>query len=163
LVNLVLMKNYKSTIPIIFLFFTSCVEVALGQTIQEVKNKITKMESISSELVDEQLNGYNAKDIEKFLHPYSDSVRIVQFPNTLRYSGKLIMRERYQKLFNANPKLRCEIVARIVYGNKIIDRERITGFDKSGGFPDDWVMDALVTYTISNNLITEVCFVNQLD
>jgi hypothetical protein len=40
---------------------------------------------------------------------------------------------------------------------------RITGFDKAGRFPDNCVMDALVIYTINNNVITEVCFVNQLD
>jgi len=158
-----LMKSYKSIILILFLFFIGGIEIVVGQTIQEVKDKIAQMESASEELVNAQLKGYNNKDIERFLDPYSDSVRIVQYPSSLRYKGKLVMKERYKKLFDANPKLHCGIVNRIIFGNKIVDRERITGFDKSGGFPDDWVMDALVIYTISNNSITEVCFVNQLD
>jgi hypothetical protein len=58
--------------------------------------------------------------------------------------------------------LKCEIANRIVFGNKVIDLEKLTGFDKSGGFPDNWVMDVLVVYTITNDLISEVCFVKQL-
>ncbi len=136
---------------------------AFGQNMEEIREKIKQAEKASEELVKEQLAGYNDKDIDKFLRPYSDSVRVTTFPHTLNYIGKTKMKEIYKRLFKAHPKLKCEIVNRIIFGNKVVDRERITGFDKAGRFPDNWVMDALAIYTVNNNVITEVCFVNQLD
>ena len=39
-------------------------------------------------LAQQQLNAYNVRDIDAFLEPYSDSVRIYNFPNKLRMQGK---------------------------------------------------------------------------
>jgi hypothetical protein len=153
------MKKYHTILFVTILtLFTS----AYSQSIDEVNKKIALLEKVSVELADKQLLAYNNKDIDEFLRPFSDSVKVREYPNTMLYVGKSEMRKRYEKLFAIHPKLKCEIANRIVFGNKVIDLEKLTGFDKSGGFPDNWVMDALVVYTITNDLISEVCFVKQL-
>jgi hypothetical protein len=134
-----------------------------GQSIEEIREKIRVTELKAEELVSEQLKGYNEKNIDLFLRPYSDSVKVYQYPNDSIYSGKSKMKEQYERMFTKHPNLNCEITNRIVFGDKVVDRERITGFDKAGGFPDNWVMDALVIYTISGDKIMEVRFVSQLD
>jgi hypothetical protein len=65
------------------------------------------------------------------------------------------MRERYEGFFNATPLLKCEIVKRIVFGNKIIDYERITGYK------DNWINETVAIYTITNKKISEVCFLDK--
>lgn len=146
----------------VLLFVVSC-NTVFGQSIEEIKEKIRVTELKSEELVNEQLKGYNEKNIDLFLNPYSDTVKIFQYPNDPIYSGKPKMKEQYERMFTKHPNLKCEITNRIIFGDKVVDRERITGFDKAGGFPDNWVMDALVIYTISGDKITEVRFVSQLD
>jgi hypothetical protein len=153
------MKKYHT---ILFVTMLTLFKSAYSQSIDEVNKKIALLEKVSVELADKQLLAYNNKDIDEFLRPFSDSVKVREYPNTMLYVGKSEMRKRYEKLFAIHPKLKCEIANRIVFGNKVIDLEKLTGFDKSGGFPDNWVMDVLVVYTITNDLISEVCFVKQL-
>jgi hypothetical protein len=153
------MKKYHT---ILFVTMLTLFKSAYSQSIDEVNKKIALLEKVSVELADKQLHAYNNKDIDEFLRPFSDSVKVREYPNTMLYVGKSEMRKRYEKLFAIHPKLKCEIANRIVFGNKVIDLEKLTGFDKSGGFPDNWVMDVLVVYTITNDLISEVCFVKQL-
>ena len=50
-------------------------------------------ESISEKLANDQLNAYNNRNIEAFIAPYSDSVKVFTFPNTLNYQGKNQMRK----------------------------------------------------------------------
>ena len=136
---------------------TLVTNITFSQSFEEIKKQIEETERSSEALVRLQVDAYNAKDLDKFLSVYSDSVRVIQYPGKIKYVGKVKMKEQYKKLFELNPKLHCEITNRIVFGNKIIDRERITGY------PDNWVYDALVIYTFVDNKISEVAFINQLD
>lgn len=103
-------------------------------------------------LAQQQLNAYNARDIEAFLEPYSDSVRIYSFPNKLMMQGKKAMRANYSSMFTNIKELHCELVNRIVQGNTVIDQERVTGF---GNKP----LSAIAIYKIVNDKIAEVYFI----
>ncbi|ULQ55230.1 nuclear transport factor 2 family protein [Flavihumibacter rivuli] len=103
-------------------------------------------------MADTQLNAYNARDIEGFLKPYSDSVKVYMFPDKLMYKGKDIMRKEYDDMFKSTPDLHCTLVNRITIGNKVIDRESV--FFKKGVPP----LDAVAIYTIEGGSITEVVF-----
>jgi adenine deaminase len=65
-------------------------------------------------LVQQQVNAYNAKNIDAFLEPYADDIEIYTFPNTLVSKGKEGMRKTYEKLFKNVPDLHCEIKQRII-------------------------------------------------
>lgn len=103
-------------------------------------------------LAQQQLNAYNAHDIEAFLIPYSDSVEIYdQSTGKLLMKGKAEMRQRYSDLFSKSPALHCQLVNRIVIGNKVIDHERITGVKD--------LIEAAAAYTVDKGKIVKVYFI----
>mgnify|MGYP002397428415 CR=1 FL=1 len=111
------------------------------------------IEETSYSLVEAQLQAYNARDIEAFLVPYSDSVKIYSFPNQFLYQGKEKMRDNYTYMFAAYPELHCELVGRLVQGNVVIDQEIVT---RAKNAP---LIEATAIYRIANNKIQEVYFI----
>jgi cytosine/adenosine deaminase-related metal-dependent hydrolase len=104
-------------------------------------------------LVQEQLNGYNARNIEAFLAPYSDSTTIYdQASGKLLMQGKEQIRQRYAGIFEKATELHCQLVNRIVMGNTIIDHERITGMGEKP-------FEAVAVYTTANGKIVKVSFI----
>jgi hypothetical protein len=103
-------------------------------------------------LAQQQLNAYNARNIDAFLAPYSDSTRIYNFNGQLLMSGKEAMRKQYSGMFNKLPDLHCQLVNRMVMGNTVIDHERITG---AGEKP----FEGIAIYTIEKDKIVRVDFI----
>ncbi|XVJ67839.1 MAG: amidohydrolase family protein [Lacibacter sp.] len=103
-------------------------------------------------LVDQQLAAYNARDIDAFLIPYSDSVELYEYPGKLMGKGKEEMRKMYRGMFQQVTQLHCELVNRIIQGNVIIDHESVSGF---GNKP----VRAIAIYTISKGKIQKVEFI----
>lgn len=101
-------------------------------------------------LVQQQLNAYNAHDVEAFLEPYAEDVELYEFPGKLLMKGKDNMRKDYQFLTKV-PALYCKIQKRIVQGNMVIDHEEVSGF---GPKP----MYAVAIYIIENGKISKVYF-----
>ena len=62
------------------------------------------------------------------------------------------MRSTYSQMFKNTPELHCELVNRIVQGDTVIDRERVTGF---GGKP----LEATAIYKIKDGKIAKVYFI----
>lgn len=87
-----------------------------------VFNPDTLINESPTALVQRQLNAYNFRDIDAFLETYADDVEIYTYPDKLTGKGKEKMRQRYSKMFDANPDLHCEIVGRIEQGNIVIDK-----------------------------------------
>lgn len=107
------------------------------------------------QIAQRQLNAYNAGNVDAFVGYYHPEVEVYQFPNTLRYTGREKMRGNYAGFFEKNPKLHCELTERIVLGNKVIDREHITGLSSGGSF------DAVAIYEIEGGLIRRVYFISE--
>ena len=110
------------------------------------------IEKEAAALAQEQLDGYNKRDIEAFLKPYSENVKVYAFPDQLLYEGKVKMREEYTQMFNQLPDLNCKLVNRIVLNNKVIDHEEVV-FIKS-----EPKLYAIAVYTITDGKISEVRF-----
>ena len=102
------------------------------------------------DLVQQQLNAYNAHDLEAFLTPYAEDVEIYQFPNTLLSKGKEQMRKDYLFITKV-PKLFCRLQNRVVQGNMVIDHEEVSGF---GPKP----VHAVAIYLIEKGKISKVYF-----
>lgn len=103
-------------------------------------------------LVQQQLNAYNARNMEAFLAPYSDSVELYEYPAKLIGKGKAQMREMYTGLFKQVTNLHCELVNRMVLGNTVIDYESVIGFEEKP-------LKAIAIYTIEGNKISKVHFI----
>ena len=103
------------------------------------------------ELVQRQLEAYNARDLEGFAETYADDIRIFRMPSTEpAIVGKAQLRDVYRARFSSQG-LHAEIVNRIVLGNKIIDHERVVGIEKNP-------VEAVAVYEVGNGLITTVWF-----
>ncbi len=103
--------------------------------------------------VQKQLDAYNARDIEAFLEPYSDTVKIYSHPNRLTMSGKENMRKRYGSMFENTPDLHCTLINRMVLGNTVIDQEYVVR-QKNGP-----VSQVIAMYKIAHGKIQEVYFI----
>jgi len=101
-------------------------------------------------LAQQQLNAYNAHDLEAFLAPYAEDVEIFQFPDQLLMKGKENMRKDYE-FITKTPGLYCKLLNRIVQGNMVIDQEEVTGF---GSKP----LHAVAIYLVENGKIRKVYF-----
>ena len=107
----------------------------------------------ASELAQQQLEGYNNRDIEAFLIPYSDTVKVFHFPATFMYQGKEEMRKRYAQMFEERKDLHCTLVNRMASGNTVIDQESVI-FEK--GKPP---VDVFALYKTAHGKIQEVYFI----
>jgi len=101
-------------------------------------------------LVQQQLNAYNAHDLEAFLAPYADDVEIYFFPDKQEMKGKEKMRKDYQ-FVTETPGLYCRLVNRIIEGNLVIDHEEVWGFGKEP-------VRAIAMYVIQDGKIRKVYF-----
>lgn len=101
-------------------------------------------------LAQQQLNAYNAHNLEAFLAPYAEEVELYSFPNKLELKGKTEMRKAYQ-FVTKTPKLYCRLVNRIVEGNTVIDQEEVWGFG-------DKPVTAIAMYVVEGGKITKVYF-----
>lgn len=104
-------------------------------------------------LVQQQLNAYNARNLDAFLEPYADSVELYNFPDKLLGKGKEMMRQQYSMMFNQLPDLHCELKGRIIRGSFVIDHESITGI----GQPTP--LEAVAMYEIKDGKIVKVYFI----
>ncbi|MBL7742055.1 MAG: amidohydrolase family protein [Chitinophagaceae bacterium] len=103
------------------------------------------------EIVQRQLNGYNAKDIDAFMDTYSDDIELYDFPAKLISKGKEEMKKSYAGFFQRVPNLYCEIVKRITIGNKVIDHEKVRAGQQTLG--------AVAIYEVKNGKISKVTFI----
>jgi hypothetical protein len=103
------------------------------------------------DVVQEQLEAYNARDLDRFAATYGEDIRIYRLPAPeAAIVGQAQLREAYAKRF-ASPNLHAEIVNRIVLGNKVIDHERVVGIK-------DTPIEAVAVYEVADGLIQVVWF-----
>ena len=101
-----------------------------------------------------QLDAYNARDLGRFVREYAENVVVYRLPNVEPIlQGKAALAEHYRKnRFNLSG-LHAELVNRMVFGNKVIDQERVTGVQ---GTP----MDVAAIYEVTTSGISRVWFVS---
>ena len=124
------MKKYSKILPIILILTTGFLlleAINIYDIIPNVTVPKTYIKDSPESLAQLQLDGYNTRDIEKFLSAYSDDVEIYLFPNELLYTGKETMRKNYTEYFaKAGEELYCNLDDRLVYQNFVFDKETIT-------------------------------------
>lgn len=118
-----------------------------GYTLNEILKKTPE------DIVQQQVNAYNARDIDAFLATYSPEIKGYNHPDSLIFSGLQEMRSRYQPFFENNPKLHGQITNRISMGRYVIDQEYVTGL-KNGR-----TIQAAAIYEIQDAIINRVWFI----
>ncbi len=101
----------------------------------------------ATELVEAQFAAYNARDLDRFMANFSDSVKVYRMATMeLALDGKEAMASFYASERFSHPALRAELVARFVLGNKVFDRERIHGMT-------DVPLEVVAVFEIQDGLI----------
>lgn len=104
----------------------------------------------AEQLVQQQLNAYNAHDLDAFLEPYADDIEVYDFPDKLLSRGKEQMRKNYL-FITQTPKLYCRLRNRVVQSNMVIDHEEVW-------FGDPKPVHAVAIYIIEKGKIARVYF-----
>ena len=137
---------------VFFFLLLACAQWTSAQDGQQKVINTEEIEAIALELAQTQLDAYNQRDIEAFLAPYSDSIKIYQYPGTLIAEGKDAMRRMYTRMFERTPELQCQLMGRLVLGNKVVDREKV--YLGNGKY-----IHAMAIYTVYDGKIREVRFI----
>ncbi len=104
----------------------------------------------ASDLVQLQLDAYNAHDLGLFISFYHDNVRIFRQPsNEVLVAGKDQLAELYgQKVFSVKEH-RAELLGRMASGNIVVDHELVFGLKEKP-------FEAFATYEVLDGLISKV-------
>ena len=104
------------------------------------------------DVVEAQLEAYNAQDLERFCACYADDCMISNLNGEITQNGKAAIRARYEKTFSQFPKNRAWVERRIAVGDFVIDHE------KGERAPGGEKFEAAVVYTVKNGQIARVDF-----
>jgi len=113
------------------------------------ENKTSEAEAET--IVQKQLEAYNNRDIDAFVKTYAVNVKLYTFPNEVSTQGQAALKRQYASFFENTPDLKAEIVNRIVLGNKVIDKEKVT--------VNGSIFYAVAIYEVENGLISKVTFI----
>ena len=104
------------------------------------------------DIVQHQLDAYNAHDLDQFVSCFSEDVRMFRMPTeTPSTVGKAALRTLYAEHRFSIPTLRAELLNRIALGDKVADHERIHGLHAQPS-------EVMAVYQISDGLIANVWF-----
>ncbi len=102
------------------------------------------------EIVQKQLDAYNARDIEALLEIYADDAQMFEHPSKLLASGSAELRERFAARFK-EPHLHAELRQRIVMDQIVVDHEEVTrDFPEGKG-----KIELIMIYQVQNGRIAK--------
>ncbi len=107
-------------------------------------------------IVQNQLEAYNARDLDKFLSCFAPDIELFNFKEQTPFvQGMEKLRSVYKEVFDSSPKLHATLDNRMVFGDKIIDYEKVTG-RKGIDF-----LEVIVIYEVANLLINRVTYIRK--
>jgi len=146
----------KFSAQLSFLLFILSIFVASCNESRIKFSTKSPLEMKAKQIVQQQLEAYNNRDIEAFSALFSEDAQVLQFPdNKILAQGKANVKELYKKLFDNSPTLHSELVNRTVLGNRVIDHEKITG---RAGVD---VLELAVVYEIEQGKISKCLVIRQ--
>lgn len=77
------------------------------------------------QVVQRQLEAYNARDLPGLLATYAEDAVLWEHPNQRLASGRDEIAERFQARFK-EPNLHATLISRVVVGSKVFDHELVT-------------------------------------
>jgi hypothetical protein len=106
-------------------------------------------------VVQQQLDAYNAKDIDALMATYAADAEQFEHPSKLLAGGAAHIRERFQARFQ-EPDLNARLIHRIIAGETVVDHEIVTRT-----FPEGTDQIELVAiYNVQNDKIKKAWFIS---
>lgn len=109
--------------------------------------------STAVDLVQRQLDAYNAQDMDAFLATYAPDCQISDLNGAVTQNGRAEIQSRYRAMFAQYPQNKARLVNRISLGDVVIDHEDVMRS------PEGPQLQAVAIYTVKNGLIARVDFV----
>jgi hypothetical protein len=106
-----------------------------------------------SQVVQEQVDARNSRDLERFLSFYHPDIVIEDRAGKVRIRGHDGLRGFYGPLFAQSPDLQVDVPNRIHVGSWVVDEEETTGMNLEG-FPKS--LHAAVIYQVIDGKIAWV-------
>lgn len=106
----------------------------------------------SADVVQRQLDAYNAQDLGLFCTFYAPDCVISDLNGAVQQTGLAEIRARYEKAWAQFPQNRAVALSRIVVGNTVIDHERVSRA------PGGETFEVAAIYTLRDGLIARVDF-----
>ena len=106
--------------------------------------------SAAERVVQKQADAYNRHDLEAFVALHAPNVRFYRYPDSLVFQGHAALRERFDRLFAAAPRVHATTDDRMVHGDFVVWKETAT--DLPGGKTDTQIF----LWEVHNGLITKV-------
>ena len=104
----------------------------------------------------EQLEAYNARDIERFASVYALDVQLIDLATGNTFcNGKEALIERYGPMFDSHPDLHCRLVNRLVCPPFVFDEEDVSGIHSGTS------LHAIATYEGVKGFIQRAWFVRE--
>mgnify|MGYP003629952154 CR=1 FL=1 len=117
----------------------------------------TTQKMTPEQVVQENLDFYNSRNIEGFMSSFSKSIKMYNLeepkPTIVGFSE---VKEVYNSLFQKSPQLHSTILKRIVIGNKVIDHESIVGRNGSNE-----ILELVLIYEVTNEQITKITVIRK--
>lgn len=108
-------------------------------------------------IVQNQLDAYNHRDIDAFLACHSEYFEAFNFSESIPFlKGKEQLKQTYSGIFKDSPNLYSKLLKRIVFDNKVIDYEEITG--RKGVD----LLELVAIYEVENGLIARAYFMRKI-
>lgn len=106
-----------------------------------------------AEIVQAQLDAYNARDAARFVACYANDVVVAELSSgQIRYEGIDAFREGYAAQFTRWPNQRVRLMQRQIAGDIVLDTEFVTGV------PDRPDTHVVAIYRVREGLIDRVWF-----
>lgn len=105
------------------------------------------------DVVQRQLEAYNAQDLEVFLATYAPDCQICDLNGAVTQNSHGAIRARYAAMFAQYPENKARLVNRMALGNVVIDHEDVVRG------PNGPRLEAIAIYTVRDGLIARVDFV----
>lgn len=92
---------------------------------QQAAERAARPSPSPADVVQRQLDAYNARDIDAFMPAWAQDCEYYAFPDTLLARGSAQVRERHLERFK-EPDLHGRLVHRMVNGDMVVDQEVVT-------------------------------------
>lgn len=106
-------------------------------------------------IIQKQFEGFVERDLEKFCSCYQSDIKLYNFPENEPFlQGMAAFRANYQDVFDNSPNLNAQLISRMVFKNKVIDREIITNRKEVK------YRELVVIYEVEDGLISAVRYIS---
>jgi hypothetical protein len=84
-----------------------------------------EIESSPEQVVQRQLDAFNARDLDALLAAYAEDAEMYEHPSKLLARGAAAFRERFTARFQ-EPNLQATLLSRTVMGHIVVDHEEVS-------------------------------------